>query len=368
MKRFLAMSLRLSLGLSLGLSALPAMAAPFGSFDARSAGMGDVGVATSNLDNAAFFNPALLAGNSGTKSYALLLPAVGARLGDPDGLVDDIKDFQDAYNAGNLATANTVFNRALNKSALANANVGAAFAHRGDTWAWALVYNRYARLGVTPSGTNALNAQLLARGYQATEVGLALSRKFGALSVGIVPKAVSVKTYDYAKPLDQVDTGTSGIIDTLNEKDNGSTTNVDVGLAYDFGGGFHAGVVGRNLSAKRYTTLLGNTIKLDPQYRAGLAYTGGTFTLGVDYDLSDNDPVSFDQKTRMLAAGLEVNLFDTAQLRLGYAQNTADTGNQTKQDYYSAGLGLSPFGVHLDLAVSGNSKDIGAYAQLGFRF
>lgn len=358
----------LSLATSLSLLALSAQAAPFGSFDARSAGMGNVGVASSRLDSAAFYNPALLAGNDSATDYALLLPVVSARISDPDGLINDVKDFQSAYNAGNLTAANALFNQALNKAALANVNVGATFGHHGETWSWSVIYNRYAELGVTPSGTSASNAQLLARGYQATEVGLALARKFGALSIGIVPKAVAIKTYDYARPLTQINTGAGGIIDTLNEKDNGSNTNLDVGLSFDFGDSIHAGVVGRNLSSKSYTTRLGNTITIDPQYRAGIAYTGSSFTLGVDYDLSTNKPVSYDQKTRMLAAGIEFNAFDVAQLRLGYAKNTANTGNQAKPAIYSAGIGLSPFGVHVDLAVAGNSQDVGGYAQLGFRF
>jgi len=343
-------------------------AAPFGTFDARSAGMGDVGVATSNLDNAAFFNPAMLANHDDDTNFALLLPVVGLRAGDPDGLVNDIKDFQDAYNAGNVAQAQSILDGALGKGMSADGNAAGSLAFGTEHWAGALTYNRYARYGLAPTGTTPNNAELHVRGYQATEIGVSLAHKFGSLSVGITPKTVAIKTYDYAKPLSQVDTSLSGIADKLDEKDEGSNVNLDAGLAYDIGANFKLGLVGRNLSSKTYKTALGNTIKVDPQYRAGFAYDGSLVTVGVDYDLSENDPVSYDQKTRMLAVGAEFDALGWAQLRVGYAKNLANTGTTSKQEYYSAGIGLSPFGAHLDLAVSGNSHSLGGFAQLGFRF
>lgn len=359
-------SLLLAVGLGGLCLASSAAAVPFGSFDARSAGMGDVGVATSTIDNAAFFNPGMLASQRDNQHFALLLPVVGLRAGDPDGLINDIKDFQDAVNAGNATQAQSIFDSALGKAASVNANAAGALGFSGSTWAGAVSYNRYARFGVTPTGTTYNNAELNVRGYIASELGVSIARKFGRLSVGITPKAVSVNTYDYRDSLASVDTGK--IFDKNNEKDAGSHVNLDAGLAYDLGANFRVGVVGRNLKSQSYTTVLGNTIKVDPQYRLGFGYDGSLVTFGVDYDLSENDPVSFDQKTRMLAVGIELNALDWAQLRLGYSKNTADTGSSTALQYYSAGIGLSPFGVHLDLAVSGNSKSVGAFAQLGFHF
>jgi len=350
------------------LTAATAEAAPFGTFDARSAGMGDVGVATSNLDNAAFFNPAMLANHDDDTNFALLLPVVGLRAGDPDGLINDIKDFQDAYNAGNAPLAQSILDGALGKGVSADGNAAGSLAFGTENWAGAVTINRYARYGLAPTGTNPTNAVLNVRGYEVTEVGVSLAHKFGSLSVGVTPKTVSVKTYDYAKPLATVDTSLGGITDNLNEKDEGSNANLDAGVAYDIGANFKVGVVGRNLSSKTYKTALGNTIKVDPQYRAGFAYNGSLVTVGVDYDLTENDPVSYDQKTRMLAVGAEFDALGWAQLRVGYAKNLANTGSTSKQEYYSAGIGLSPFGAHLDLAVSGNSHSVGAFAQLGFRF
>src|SRR5712692_8178627 len=75
-----------------------AVAAPFGSFDARSTGMANTGVASATIANAPFFNPALLSFQKPKDDFALLVTA-GARVADPSGLIDDIKAFQSAYNA-----------------------------------------------------------------------------------------------------------------------------------------------------------------------------------------------------------------------------------------------------------------------------
>jgi hypothetical protein len=49
---------------------------------------------------------------------------------------------------------------------------------------------------------------------------------------------------------------------------------------------------------------------------------------------------------------------------VGYRYNIADSKTSTA----SAGIGLSPFGIHLDLSVAGNSRELGAAIQFGFRF
>ena len=54
------------------------LAAPFGSFDARSVGMGGAGVAAGTIGNAAFFNPAMLAAQRAEDDFSLLLPVASA--------------------------------------------------------------------------------------------------------------------------------------------------------------------------------------------------------------------------------------------------------------------------------------------------
>ena len=65
-----------------------------------------------------------------------------------------------------------------------------------------------------------------------------------------------------------------------------------------------------------------------------------------------------------IALGGELNAFGWAQIRAGYRVDMVDSA----RNITSLGLGLSPFGVHVDLAVAGNANEVGASFQLGFRY
>ena len=56
--------------------------------------------------------------------------------------------------------------------------------------------------------------------------------------------------------------------------------------------------------------------------------------------------------------------FGWGQLRAGYRANLSNSDRSVT----SAGIGFSPFGVHVDLAVAGNDNEVGIAAQVGFRF
>jgi hypothetical protein len=106
-------------------------------------------------------------------------------------------------------------------------------------------------------------------------------------------------------------------------------------------------------------------VSLKPQARAGVSHSTDWSTVAVDIDVTENEALDgVGDKSRYVAIGAELNAFDWAQIRLGYR---ADTVNSDR-NVVSAGIGISPFGVHLDLAVAGNGDEVGAALQLGFRF
>jgi hypothetical protein len=108
----------------------------------------------------------------------------------------------------------------------------------------------------------------------------------------------------------------------------------------------------------------GDTLTLNPQARLGVSHTNNWSTVALDVDLTRNDPSGLENATRYIALGGELNALGWAQLRAGYR---IDTENSAR-NITSIGLGLSPFGVHADLAVAGNANEIGASFQLGFRY
>ena len=100
------------------------------------------------------------------------------------------------------------------------------------------------------------------------------------------------------------------------------------------------------------------------QARAGIAYTGSVATGALDLDLTKNKATGFDVPSQYISLGAELNAWNLFQFRLGYRHNISDSNT----DSAALGLGLSPFGIHLDLAVVGSDKEVGVGLQTGFRF
>jgi len=391
-----------------------ASAAPFNSFDPRSIAMGGVGVAMGNAATAPFFNPAALSVTDAGDDFTADFPIVGGRIYDPDGLVTGIQDFKDEdlltklQNATNntdrktytdlLLTDDDVgFAAVANKPLMGEFGAGIVIGIPSKQYGAAFVASSWASGGgvgtYTEHDQQALQAISTAcgnddpscatlvsdfnsdstvdiRGVSLTEIGVSLSREFNMqgmpIALGITPKYVGVITFDYSSAVNEADTGDMQASDYIYET---SSFNIDVGAARDFGNGWRAGAVIKNLIPQEYDLVQNgvtqeDTVKLNPQARVGASYEQGWFTVGADLDLTENEAVGFEDNTRYLALGAEMNAADWAQLRVGYR---ADLVNSDRS-VVSAGFGLSPFGMHFDLGVAANSSELGAAAQLGFRF
>lgn len=335
-----------------------AMAAPFAVYDARSAGMGGTGVASAHISSAPFYNPAMLAAQRDEEDFSLLT-GFGLAAQDNNNMLDDI----DSFNAGNTAAAAAAAGKKLTAQGDSFLAVGVA----GETWSFAGSGNVYvqADIGVTESGAS---STLDFVGVEITEYGVSIARKFGNLSIGLTPKIQSIESYDADVPLsttndigDILDAATTG-----GATDHGTTTNLDAGLVYKLTDNWKVGGVIRNALSEEYTTQGSNKVTLDPQTRVGLAYTGDTITLAVDYDLAKNDPIiAGGEETQYLNAGVELDLADFFQLRAGMSTNTA---NSAAEDVYSVGLGFTIVAVQLDIAAVGNDNSVSAFVQVGARW
>ncbi|OYW79902.1 MAG: hypothetical protein B7Z26_07315, partial [Asticcacaulis sp. 32-58-5] len=115
-------------------------------------------------------------------------------------------------------------------------------------------------------------------------------------------------------------------------------------------------------------TIEGGKVELNPQFRAGVAYNGDWTSIALDVDLVENDPVAFENATQYASLGVELDVFSFLQLRAGYRTNMS----ASDANVASVGLGLSPFGVHLDIAAMANpskpEKEAGVAMELGFYF
>lgn len=223
-------------------------------------------------------------------------------------------------------------------------------------------------------------AQVIA--VSVVELGITLSHNFKIagedIAIGITPKFQTIKAFDYTGKVDDDDNEITE--DDLKETEvNYNTVNLDAGIAYQFGGDkqWQVGFVAKNLISKEYdtennltTSALDNdtTFTLDTQFRGGISHTTDWTVIAIDVDLMENDPIAFESATQYAAIGAEFDLFDTLQFRTGFRTNLSTSDS----DVVSLGIGLSPFGVHFDLAAIANTsdwkKEAGVAAQFGFYF
>ena len=356
------------------------VAAPF-AVEARSLGMGNVSVATSDIATAAFANPAMLSFQDQREDFSFLVPAIGAYIDDSDGVVDLV----DAYQATSVpADQAAILLQLAGKTVAPQVAVATAIGFSGDTYSFALsarsdisaagsVFNV---AGVLPNTCETTPPPCLkVLGVQTTEVGVSLARNFeisdSKVSVGFTPKIINVKSIFYEESLSTVDSGSASILNDANETDHGDLSTVDAGIVYEISESFQLGLVAKNLLTDEVTIGPGTQLGIDTELRAGLAYKSDFFTLGADLDLSENDPAistSTAGKTRMLLMGAEFNAFDFAQLRVGMQKNMASgISDKAKEPLYTAGVGFW-FGFHLDVSVISGTDTLGAFVQTGFRF
>lgn len=404
-------------------------AAPFGTFDPRSLAMGGTGVSSGTSANAGYYNPALLAMTQSEDNFSLEAPVLGARIADPNDLEGALDTYQASNYEGKLTTAIDAFNitptaataqatadalialnngiqTLSNKPVIIEANLGVSLGLPSRSVGISILSNMRALAGAELNYTaedtaliNAYTTELASvaagnlpniadtnlysagqlrdmpsrltstvnvRGALIHETGISLGTMFELgrfpIALGITPKSVNVTTYDYAVGMQ------TASIDTNKGKVEYSNSNVDVGIASYLGGGFKFGVVGKNLVKKSYITALGNVLELKPQVRAGVSHHSHWATVAFDADVTRNDPLGFDEKTQYLGLGVEFNLLDTLQVRAGIKRNRLATVTSKDKDVSSIGVGLSPFGIHIDAAYARSDVEKAVSLQLGFNF
>ncbi|MBI3188031.1 MAG: conjugal transfer protein TraF [Gammaproteobacteria bacterium] len=383
-------SKKLLLGAVIAAATTGAQAAPYGFFDARSVAMGNVSVATGNIAIAGLSNPAMLMMNESNDSFALLIPAVGVQVIDNGGMQDLVDEFQVLYDQFEASPSTqtgdamvAVLDQLDDTALVLNADANVALAYAGNNWAFAGAYRAHADAGATITNVDTTytltpgdgpTADFTAVGVLTSTAAFSVATSFNImgmdLAVGVTPKNVSVDAITFSQNVNTVN-----VDDTVNdaiEENLGSFSTVDAGLALQVLDSITVGLVAKNLMSETLTSttldMNGNPYKFnfDTHMRAGVAYHNDLLTIAADMDLTEVKPLSFEDPSKMLALGVELNAFDFMQLRAGYQTNMAS--GATDPDLLSAGIGLW-LGFHLDLAaVVGSDSSVGAMAQMGFRF
>jgi len=213
-----------------------------------------------------------------------------------------------------------------------------------------------------------LSAQLQMVGVAIADVGLTAARTFNIkghdISFGITPKMQFITIFDHIQELDSEEEFDG---DTITENsEEYSAFNIDLGAAYKFGteNQWQAGFTLQNLIGDDYESTNGAVVSISPMARAGISHQTSWTKVAFDLDLTENDPVAFEDATQYAALGAEFNLFRTLQLRAGYRANLAGSD----QDIVTAGIGLSPLAIHLDIGLMANASDPEKEAGIAFEF
>ena len=419
---------RIALGVYLVLSSTVAIALPFGTFDPRSVAMGGTGVASAKGENAAYYNPALLAQYKVRKEQApnssFIFPIINATATDNIKEIIDVsdKDYDkqlpvavQAYNNSPQQGAQGMLNLATNlqndlttishEPAYADLNIalviGIPNRREGGSF---MVNNRFVIDGVVNytsedrallqayaeemsfvagggdpqtlhpelydngllrDPTDELTSTAEATAVWISELSMAMSKEFTFYDRNIM-FGITPK-FIKVTTFDSVADATDNDISDYVEREYDYSLNFDVGVAREFDSQWTGGFVVKNLIKRKYKTDLGNRVHFEPQYRAGVNYRSlrwGTYAL--DIDVLENDPVGAGDPTQMLALGGEWDV-GAVQLRGGVSTNLSGSGDNS-QPLLSFGVNLSPLGMIIDLTAAANEHQYSAALQLGVRF
>ena len=399
--------LALSTGIILANSQLVA-AAPNTFQDARSFAMGGTGVAASSPAAASFHNPALLAIKHEEKhdGFGIIFPSVNVKAADDEEVVDQIDNLQDEIDKFNgltdpeeikasAAQLSTLFSKLDNDTVRADIGIGAAIVIPNDSFAISVFLDGTAKAtvrsfiddddiilldaiaaGAPPEDLDELNlkSKAVAIAGSISEIGMSFATAFdvgeNALTVGVSPKYMSLITYEYTANISSFD---GDDFDADDYETSDSAFNMDLGVAYQFGsdGQWIAGLSIRNLIPADLKTKSGISMDVDPQATVGIAYTRDIFTLTGDLDLTENKAFGFEDDNQFASIGAEFDLADIAQARIGVRHNFADSNGSEgieEATQLTAGLGFSPFGVHIELSALKSDTEYGAAAEIGFTF
>jgi hypothetical protein len=215
------------------------------------------------------------------------------------------------------------------------------------------------------------------------EIGIAFAREFEIqdrrYALGISPKLQTFRAYDYLANIETFDDDSFNLADYESEA---TAFNLDIGVATHFGDSkqWTLGFSGMNIipveintaDAKRVAAQRrGRIIEINPLYRLGMAYSAERYRIAADLDLTKNNAFGFEDDAQFLSIGGEIDVTNFMQVRAGIRQNLAGNNGREgahESTLFTAGLGFSPFGVHLDISGVFAGGEAGAGAELGFTY
>ena len=410
---------RLTIAIAIAAASSTAFAAPQSFKTSRSLAMGGAGVAIAHPASANISNPAMLVSghHDWVDDFGLILPSINAAYADEEEVVDRIDDIQsdierydDLINSGgsvaDIQNSASNLKRQLEDlgrdTMRADLGVGVSLAIPNDTISMGVFTTATLRAtvrgNVAQSDLDQLqqvidgatgaelednldsNGRVLASAI--VEAGISFGRSFdlgleNPVQLGVSPKYVQLRTYQYTATVDGFDE------DEFDQDDSESTKsgfNIDLGAAYAFGEDqqWNAGVAIKNLIPmeldSKFDPILGEekqTFELNPMVTAGIAHSGEYHVLTAEAELTKRKAFGYGDDTQWVSVGAELDAWRYAQLRVGarynIASNDANDGI-AEETQLTAGVGISLYGVRVDVAGMVSDADLGGAIEFGAAF
>ncbi|HOK39666.1 MAG TPA: conjugal transfer protein TraF [bacterium] len=204
-------------------------------------------------------------------------------------------------------------------------------------------------------------------GISLTEVALSYGFNITRnLDIGISLKAMQGQTGFYSYNIQDSTVEAEDVYDDFkNDKKKSTTFGVDLGAIYDLNI-LKLGLVIKNINSPKFKNtnaakLAGyDDIKFKPQARLGVAFKPfRRVIMTSDIDLTENETIMRNYKSRMLGAGLELNLLPQERkvfniaLRGGIKKNLAESDDGM---IVTGGVGISLLHIQINLSGSMSTK------------
>lgn len=384
--------------------------------ETRNDAMGGTGVASSRWSSAVLINPALLTKSQEGDNAALLIPAVGMQITDPDNLQNNIDDIsnsaEDYLNYANIPLQQIIRNPGIYrqmqndaadlsrqlqnvKGDQARAKAGGAIAVSipNETLPFAFVVKAYGTAKVTSditqhdldylngiaNGTvipnrndlNNLTSKGFGRAAIVSDYGVAVAHKFDLggvpVSVGVTPKLQKTWLYNYSTSVYQYK---KDDISDSRYRNSDTGFNIDAGLAADFGDSWTVGLTGQNLVSRDIDTKVvdgfKDTYQIRPLVTTGVAWHSDLVVLTTDVDLTETKNFKSEDNSQFAGVGAEISPLPWLAVRAGYRADM----RSNESNVFTGGVGFAPFDlVHIDLmGLYGEDQTWGAGLQVGMTF
>ncbi len=193
-----------------------------------------------------------------------------------------------------------------------------------------------------------------------TEAGISAAKQWRLwgqnMAFGVSPKVVYLRSFDERWGVEE------GDFNNQSSKENLLYVNFDAGLAWTYNEHWRIGLAIKDAIAKRWTTSLGQTFNLKSKTRLGFAYSGESWRLGLDADLSKSNHLHSDLEVQIVSVGLEWQMLSNLALRSGYRMDLENTLGEST----TLGLAARWNKAVFELSASTGKFDTGAALQFSW--